>query len=112
MKSAAIFSILLSVCEACVHLRPNLCFEDYPQVTPQVARLLFVLKDEMSRGEIQAALGLRDRKSFRSRYLAPTLDAGLVEMTIPEKPNSRLQRYRLTEKGRKLFQELREKPTQ
>ncbi len=80
-----------------------------PQVTPQVARLLFVLKDEMSRGEIQAALGLKDRKSFRSRYLAPALNAGLIEMTIPERPNSRLQKYSLTEKGRRFVHELQEK---
>ncbi len=80
-----------------------------PQVTPQVERLLFVLNGEMSRGEIQAALDLKDRKSFRSRYLAPALNAGLIEMTIPERPNSRLQKYRLTEKGRKLARELRER---
>ena len=61
----------------------------------------------MSRSEIQTALGLKDRKSFRSRYLSPALDANLIEMTIPEKPNSRLQKYRLTEKGQKILQELR-----
>lgn len=77
-----------------------------PQVTPQVERLLLVLKREMSREEIQAALDLKDRKSFRARYLVPALDAGLVEMTIPEKPNSRLQKYRLTEKGRMVVREL------
>ena len=42
-----------------------------------------------------------DRKSFRERYLKPALDEGLIEMTIPEKPNSRLQKYRLTDKGRR-----------
>lgn len=67
-----------------------------PQVTPQVKELLSVLKGEMSRDELQTALGLQDRKSFSERYLKPALNAGLIEMTIPEKPNSRLQKYRLT----------------
>jgi hypothetical protein len=45
----------------------------------------------MSRDQLQKAIGLQDRKSFRVLYLAPALAAGLIEMTIPEKPNSRLQ---------------------
>ncbi len=65
-----------------------------PQVTPQVARLQEVLAGEMSREELQSVLGLRDRKSFRERYLAPALADGLIEMTLPDKPNSRLQKYR------------------
>jgi hypothetical protein len=54
----------------------------------------------MSRETLQNALGLQDRKSFRERYLKPALAVGLIEMTIPDKPNSRLQKYRLTDKGR------------
>jgi Fic family protein len=71
-----------------------------PQVTPQVKELLLALKNEMSRDDLQRALGLQDRKSFSERYLKPALNAGLIEMTIPDKPNSRLQKYRLTQKGR------------
>lgn len=70
-----------------------------PQVTPQVSRLLAALVGEMSRDELQSGLGLQDRKSFRSRYLAPSLAEGLIEMTIPGKPNSSLQKYRLTAAG-------------
>lgn len=71
-----------------------------PQVTPQVSELLAVIEGEMSRETLQAALGLADRKSFRARYLKPALDQRLIEMTIPDKPNSRLQKYRLTNTGR------------
>jgi Fic family protein len=75
-----------------------------PQVTPQVAppvgELLTAIQDEMSREALQSALRLSDRKSFRERYLKPALADGLIEMTIPAKPNSRLQKYRLTDKGR------------
>ena len=39
-------------------------------------------------------------KSFSERYLKPALKAGLIEMTIPDKPKSRLQKYRLIQKGR------------
>ena len=53
----------------------------------------------MSREVLQSALGLLDRKSFRERYLQPALADGLLAMTIPDKPNSRLQKYRLTDKG-------------
>ena len=71
-----------------------------PQVTPQVAALLSVIKEEMNREALQNALGLQDRKSFRERYLNPALADGLIEMTLPDKPNSRMQKYRLTDKGR------------
>jgi len=34
------------------------------------------------------------------RHLDPLIEAGLVERTIPDKPTSRLQRYRITDAGR------------
>ncbi|WP_244512311.1 Fic family protein [Maridesulfovibrio ferrireducens] len=71
-----------------------------PQVTPpHVKALVEAISGEMSRDELQAVLGLKDRKSFREIYLKPALEEGLIEMTIPDKPNSKLQKYRLTVKG-------------
>ena len=71
-----------------------------PHVTPQVTRLLSVLEGEMSARQILHALGLSDRKSFRERYLLPALEHALVEMTRPESPTARDQKYRLTARGR------------
>lgn len=71
-----------------------------PQVTPQVGELLAAIRGEMGRKALQSSLGLSDRKSFRERYLKPALSDGLIEMAIPDKPNSRLQKYRLTDEGR------------
>ncbi|MDD5306231.1 MAG: ATP-binding protein [Deltaproteobacteria bacterium] len=70
------------------------------EVTGEVARLILVMNGTMKRQEIQAILGLKHEDHFRGAYLVPALDAGFIEMTIPEKPTSRLQRYRLTPKGR------------
>ena len=72
-----------------------------PQVTMQVARLLEVLQGEMTRGEIMKKLDLKNRMHFSKEYLKRAIDNGYIEMTIPEKPNSRLQKYRLTQKGKK-----------
>lgn len=85
------------------------CSIDTPQVapqdTPQVKKLLAVLVGEMNRREILNALELSDRKSMTERYLRPALTAGLIEMTIPGKPNSRNQKYRITAMG-KFFMEI------
>ncbi len=77
-----------------------------PQVTPKVGELLAALQGEMGREALQSVLGLSDRKSFRERYLKPALADGLIEMTIPDKPSSRLQKYRLTGKGRQAIRPL------
>jgi len=42
---------------------------------------------------------LIDDEHFRKAYLQPALDAGLIEMTVPDKPRSTRQKYRLTAKG-------------
>lgn len=45
-------------------------------------------------------LDLQDREHFRKSYLVPALDFGFVEMTLPDKPRSRFQKYRMTEIGK------------
>jgi hypothetical protein len=72
-----------------------------PQVTPQVVAVLQVAAQKAnSRDELQKAAGIKDREHFRKAYLEPLLFAGWLERTIPDKPRSRMQRYRTTETGR------------
>mgnify|MGYP000968170742 FL=1 len=70
--------------------------ESTPQsdMTVQVVKLLEALSDEtLSASEIMKRLGLSHRPTFRKNYLNPALEQGLIEMTIPDKPNSRNQKY-------------------
>lgn len=53
----------------------------------------------MSLRELRDAHTLKSDDNFRRLYLIPALEAGVIEMTVPDKPNSRLQKYHLTAKG-------------
>ena len=53
----------------------------------------------MSRRQIRESLSLTGEEHFRVAYLKPALELGLIEMTLPDKPTSRAQRYRLTPLG-------------
>jgi ATP-dependent DNA helicase RecG len=67
---------------------------------------LTVCNGALSRAELQEKLGLRHRDNFIEAYLQPAINAGLLEMTIPDKPRSSKQKYRLTEKGRAVLASL------
>jgi len=64
------------------------------QVAAQVAAFF---RTPRSAKEIMAELGLKHWKTFQANYLAPLMAMGILERTTPDKPRSRLQRYRTTE---------------
>jgi ATP-dependent DNA helicase RecG len=76
-----------------------------PQVTPQVACVLEPASSACSFAELQAAAGLKDRVHFLKTHLEPPLLAGWIERTIPDKPRSSKQKYRLTGDGRRVLGE-------
>lgn len=74
------------------------------QVAGQVTALLVAIGEgAWSRKAMMEKLGLKGRDNFEKLYLAPALTAGLIERTLPEKPNSRLQQYRLTAQAKALL---------
>ena len=74
-------------------------------------QLLSVMGEKtMSTRELMEGLNLKHRPSFRSNYLLPALSRGLIEMTIPEKPNSCRQQYKASPAALKTPAAAEEKP--
>jgi hypothetical protein len=48
----------------------------------------------MSSNELMELVGIKHRPTFRKNYLLPAIEQGLIEMTIPDKPNSSKQKYK------------------
>jgi Fic family protein len=70
--------------------------QDNAQVTDQVDRAEKIIEfcvQPKSREEIQSFVGIAHREHFRAKILKPLLDSGRLKMTIPDKPNSRNQKY-------------------
>ena len=73
---------------------------------PVVQLLRALLGGPLPTSALLANLSLKHRHSFRTRYLRPAMEEGWIEPTLPDKLNSRLQRYRLTAAGRARAQAL------
>ena len=86
----------------------NLDGKELARSWQRVRRGLQVLKniadfcvEAHSLAEIAKHLGLGDRYKMKKKYIDPILGK-YIEMTIPEAPNSKLQKYILTDAGREL----------
>ena len=70
------------------------------QVTAEViAQVAAFCQESKPAKAIMTELGLKHWKTFQANYLTPLMAMGILERTIPEKPRSRMQRYRLTSAG-------------
>ena len=75
------------------------------QVTGQVAvKVLQFCEQARKANEIQLLIGVKHRETFQDNYLKPLMAKGWLAMTIPDKPQSRLQRYQTTDEGKKWLQ--------
>jgi ATP-dependent DNA helicase RecG len=93
-----------STVESGVGSRP----ESRPESQPESlgARVLQRLwRGCLSKAELSGGLGQKEVSGQLNRVIRILLAQGFVEYTIPDKPNSRLQKYRLTEKGQKVLRE-------
>ena len=69
--------------------------EQDENVTEYVKNLLNVMEYEVpyTSTVLMEKLGLKSKETFRKNYMNPAMQLQLVQMTIPEKPKSRNQRY-------------------
>lgn len=60
-----------------------------------VKRMLTVMEYDVpyNANSVMEQLGLKSRDNLRKNYINPAIELGLVKMTIPDKPNSKNQRY-------------------
>lgn len=65
-------------------------------VSESVRRLLSVMEYDTpyTANALLGLLHLKTKEALRRSYLGPAIEAGLVEMSLPDKPTSRNQRYR------------------
>ena len=74
------------------------------QVSEQVAKLLLhCAAQPRSKQELLGMLGLSNAYLNYKRHIVPLLEQGLIAMTLPDKPQSRLQRYRISTLGQTLL---------
>lgn len=78
------------------------------KVLNPVERLVFCIEGEMHRDEIMGKLELTHRQYFKTKFIDPAIYENLVEMTLPDKPTSKNQQYRLTTEGLALQNKLKQ----
>jgi len=64
-------------------------------ISEYVKRMLSVMEYDIpyTTVAIMEKLGIKSRETFRKNYMNLAIKARMVEMTMPDKPNSRNQRY-------------------
>lgn len=78
-------------------------------ITAHVEKLITVIEGELNRESLQELVQINHRQHFLKEYLKPCIEARYVELTIPDKPKSINQKYRLTPKGLQLREMMRRK---
>lgn len=82
---------------ASVHVRDQVGTKS--GLSPAQVEILRLCRQEQPLIAMLKAAGRQNRTKFRDSFVKPLVATGLLELTIPGKPQSRLQKYRTTEAG-------------
>ena len=80
------------------------------QLAPSVEnvdKLILFCTEPRSFAELMSFMDVTDRTKFRRKYIHPLLEAGILEQTVPNKPDSRNQKYQSTAMGLMLIDTLK-----
>lgn len=93
-KSNAFILFMLDIINQAIKDIVNDSREHYNHINIQINKLMQVMENyPQSAKQIMERLKLKSRVNFRKSYLLPAIEAGLIGMTIPEKPTSKNQMY-------------------
>ena len=93
-KSNAFIEFMLEVIADAITDITNDTAEHYNHLSIQINKLMEVVETyPQTAQELMNKLGLKSREGFRKNYLIPAIEAGLIGMTIPDKPTSKSQMY-------------------
>ena len=80
----------------------QVAYQNVPSNT--AGRIFLILKDgPLGRADIAKKIGVTRMARSLKLALDTLMEDGLIEYTIPDNVRSRLQKYRLTEKGRHML---------
>lgn len=97
------FELSIPLGEERAGAQPDSQPESQPDSQPESLdqRVIAVLNSQpLSKVEISARLGQKEVSGQLNKVIRLLVSQGMIEYTLPDKPNSRLQKYRLTQKGR------------
>ena len=93
-KCNAFVEFMLEVIDVAIDGIVNDAHAHYNHISVQISKLMEVMESyPQSAQQIMGKLGLKNRAAFRQNYLIPAIEAGLIGMTIPDKPTSKNQMY-------------------
>jgi len=92
-----------NISEVYNQLRTALVSMSVPKSVSKSVLIIDFISEPKSRAEILKHIGMINHTKNFNAFIKPLIDFHIIELTIPDKPTSRLQKYRLTHKGRKLL---------
>lgn len=94
-ESTSFIEFMLSQIDKILNELSNQMNEENEQLTESVKRLLDIMEYDVpyTSKMLMEKLGLHSKEGFRRNYLCPAMKMNLIRMTIPDKTNSRNQRY-------------------